>query len=556
MKESKMEILKNVLLGTGVATAVFWISVTAFVGVLLGKCEIRKIRLGVAGVLFSGLLFAHHGAKVDAHLLHFVREFGLILFVYAIGIDVGPRFLAAFRSDGLMLNLLAAGIALGGFLIAWLFHAYGGIDTSVIAGIMSGAVTNTPGLGAAQQLLAEYGAASDASVAGMGYALAYPFGIIGIILTMILLRLGFGICIEKEAADYNAQVNDNQQKLESVTIIVSNPNLIGHEIGYIKKMIDSELVISRIQRGAEQIIPREEKTLLDGDILHGVSAIDHLDNLRLKVGPTEITRKREIAGELAMFHVLVTCRKIAGRTIEQIGIGRRYEANITRIFRAGMEILPTDSTTVELGDTVRVVGKRELLEDIRKELGNSVRELVHPNTLPIFLGIFLGVLLGSIPISIPGLPVPAKLGMAGGPLLVAIVLGYKGRLGRCDFYMTPGANIMLRELGIILFLASVGLLSGAQFVATFNNGGYLWMLYGAVITFVPVLIVAVVARFMRINYLKICGVIAGAMTDPPALEFANSFAPVHAQSTAYATVYPLTMFLRILFAQILVLITL
>jgi putative transport protein len=551
-----METLNKLLFGMGIATALFWLGVTAFAGVLLGKIEIGKLRLGAAGVLFSGLLLAHFGAQVDHHLLHFVREFGLILFVYAVGIDVGPRFLASFRSDGIKLNLLAAGIVLGGFAIAWLFHVYGGIATPIVAGIMSGAVTNTPGLGAAQQLLAEYGGNEAAAVAGMGYALAYPFGIVGIIMTMLLVRLVFRISIDREASDYDRQINDNRQKLESVTITVSNPNLIGHDIGYIRQVIDKEFVISRIQRGAGQIIPREGVVLLAGDVLFGVSAVDHLDNLRLKVGPTEITQKREIGGDLAMFHVLVTCRKIAGRTIEQIGIGRRYEANITRIFRAGMEILPTNSTTVELGDTVRVVGKRELLEDIRKELGNSVKELVHPNTLPIFLGIFLGVLLGSIPIGIPGLPVPAALGMAGGPLLVAITLGYVGRIGSFDFYMTPGANTMLRELGIILFLACVGLSSGARFVETFNNGGYLWMLYGAAITFLPIAVAAVIARLMKINYLKICGVVAGAMTDPPALEFANSFAPVHAQSTAYATVYPLTMFLRILCAQILVLATL
>ena len=438
----------------------------------------------------------------------------------------------------------------------------GKIDTGSLAtsgsggAVSSGGATGTFGVGAAQQLLSEYGGDNDAAIAGMGYALAYPFGILGIILTMLLVRLLFAIRIDKEVADYNAQVNNNAQKLESVAITVSTPNLIGHEIAYIRQVIDDEFVISRIQRGAEQLIPRDDMTLVEGDILYGVSAEDHLANLRLKVGPAEINRKREIGGDLAMFHVLVTCRKVAGRTIEQIGIGRRYEANITRIFRAGIEILPTSTTTLELGDTVRVVGKRELLDDVRKELGHSVKELVHPNTLPIFFGIFIGVLLGSIPIAIPGLPVPAKLGMAGGPLLVAIFLGYKGRIGGVDFYMTPGANIMLRELGIILFLACVGLSSGAQFVDTFNNGGYLWMLYGTAITFIPIFAAAVIARLMKTNYLKICGVVSGAMTDPPALEFANGLAPVHAQSTAYAAVYPLTMFLRILFAQILVLVTL
>ena len=548
--------MQKLLFGTGVATAVFWISATAFAGVVLGKCRLGRIRLGVAGVLFSGLLFAHFGARPDTHLLHFAREFGLILFVYAVGIDVGPRFLTAFRSDGLRLNLLAAAVVIAGFAIAWAFHTYVGVDTPVITGVMSGAVTNTPGLGAAQQLLSEYGGAGDAEIAGMGYALAYPFGIVGIIVTMVLIRFFFGIRIDREVADYNASVNGGQQKLESVTITVANPNLVGQQIGYVRRFIDEELVISRIRRGEDQLIPRDEIVLCDGDVLYGVSTADHLDNLRLKIGPTEISRKREISGDLAMFHVLVTCRRTAGRTIEQIGIGRRYEANITRIFRSGMEILPTAGTVVELGDVVRVVGKRELLDDIREELGNSVKELVHPNPAPIFLGIFLGVMLGSVPLAIPGLPVPAKLGMAGGPLLVALFLGFKGRIGTYDFYIAPGASAMLRELGIILFLSCVGLSSGERFVETFNAGGYVWMFYGAVITFVPIFAAAAVARFMQINYLKICGVAAGAMTDPPALEFANGFAPVQAQSTAYATVYPLTMFLRILFAQVLVLTTL
>jgi putative transport protein len=548
-----VETLHSLFSGTGVATAVFWISATAFAGVLLGKCRLGGIGLGVAGVLFSGLLFAHFGVRADPQLLHFAREFGLVLFVYAIGIDVGPRFLTAFRSDGLRLNLLAAAVVPLGFALARVFHAYAGVETAVITGVMSGAVTNTPGLGAAQQLLGEYGGAHDVGIAGMGSALAYPFGVVGIIATMLLVRVLFGIRIDREVADYHAGVDTGRQKLESVTITVANPNLIGQNIGHIRRFIDEELVISRIRRGEHQLIPRDDVVLLDGDVLHGVSAADHLDGLRLKIGPTEISMKREISGDLAMFHVLVTHRGTAGRSIEQIGIGRRYEANITRIFRAGTEILPTANTVVELGDIVRVVGKRELLDDIRQEFGNSVKELVHPNPVPIFLGIFLGVMLGSLPLAIPGLPVPAKLGMAGGPLLVAMFLGYKGRIGNYDFYIAPGASAMLRELGIILFLSCVGLSSGGHFVETFHAGGYVWMLYGAAITFIPIFVVAAAARLMNTNYLKICGVAAGAMTDPPALEFANGLAPVQAQSTAYATVYPLTMFLRIVFAQVLVL---
>jgi putative transport protein len=301
------------------------------------------------------------------------------------------------------------------------------------------------------------------------------------------------------------------------------------------------------------VLASENETLQEGDVIYGVSSTEHIEKLRMKIGKVEIGMKKDVSGALAMFNVLVTNRNLAGKTIEQIGIYRRYDANITRIFRAGMEILPTKNTTVELGDTVRIVGKRELLTDIQKEIGNSVRELAIPNTIPIFLGIFLGILIGSIPIPIPGLPVPAKLGLAGGPLIVALILGHKGRIGKLDFYMTPGANMMLRELGIILFLASVGLSSGTNFVSTIANGGYVWMLYGALITFVPIFLVSIVARLMKFNYLKICGIISGSMTDPPALEYANSLAPIPAQSTAYATVYPLTMFLRILLAQILVL---
>ena len=550
-----MEVIKALLTGTGVATAILYISLTAFFGVLIGGIKIKGIKLGIAGVLFSGILIAHFGARANPEIIQFVREFGLILFVYAIGIDVGPRFFNTFRKEGLKLNLFATGIVLGGFVIAYLFYLLGGVPPAVITGIMSGAVTNTPGLGAAQQVLADMGKTGDVAVSGMGYAVAYPFGVLGIIITMILVRIMFRIKISREVDDYKNQQSITQQKLETIEIAISNPNLFGKKISYIKKVIDTELVISRIGRHGTYIIPVEDEVLQEGDVVIGVSAINHIENLQMKMGAIKIADKREISGDLAMFHVLVTNRKYAGKTIEQIGIYRRYEANITRIFRAGIEILPTRGTTVEFGDTVRIVGKRDLLPEIRNELGNSVQELAHPNTIPIFVGIFLGIVVGSIPIFIPGLPAPAKLGLAGGPLLVAILMGHQRRFKSFDFYMTPGANMMIRELGIILFLACVGLSSGARFVQTIVEGGYMWILYGAVITFVPILLASVIARLLKYNYLKICGIISGAMTDPPALEFANSLAPVHVQSTTYATVYPFTMFLRILIAQAFILIT-
>ena len=555
-----MDFITHLFTGTGVDSILVYLCLTAFIGVAIGKFELKGVKLGIAGVLFVGLALAHLKAQsgsspLNAETLHFIKEFGLILFIYAIGIDVGPRFINSFRNDGFTMNMLALSIILLGFFIAVGLYFFTDAGSAVITGTMCGAVTNTPGLGAAQQALS--GNKEAIEQAGMAYAVAYPFGVLGIILTMILVRQIFRIKIKSEEEDYNNQLGiSSKQKLESVEITVTNPNLFGKNIAEIMELFDEELAISRIQRGESFVLAGEDEILQKGDIIYGVSSIEYIKHLQLKIGEVEIGSKKEVSGALAMFNVLVTNRKLAGKTIEQIGIYRRYEANITRIFRAGMEILPTKTTTVELGDTVRIVGKRALLPEIQKEIGNSVTELARPNTIPIFLGIFLGVVLGSIPIFIPGLPAPAKLGLAGGPLIVALILGHKGRVGKLDFYMTPGANTMLRELGIILFLACVGLSSGTNFVKTISNGGYIWMVYGAAITFIPIMVVSIIARLMKFNYLKICGIISGAMTDPPALEYANSLAPVQAQSTAYATVYPLTMFMRILLAQVLILATL
>lgn len=553
-----MEFISNLFLGNSIGTILIYLCLTASIGIMIGKISIMGIRLGIAGVLFMGILLAHlkgamGSAPLDPTTLHFVKEFGLILFIYAIGIDVGPRFVSTFRNDGLTMNIFAIGICLLGTLTALCFHLAGWLDISVATGILCGAVTNTPGLGAAQQAL---GANSEAiNQAGMAYAVAYPMGVIGIIIVMVIIRFLFKINIDAEMTDYNKQLEQNKhQKLESVEINVSNNNLLNKQISYIKTLTDNELAISRIKRGDSFVVPTDEEVLRQGDIIFGVSTEEYIESLRMKIGEVTVGNKREVSGDLAMFNVLVTNRKIAGKTIDQVGIYRRYEANITRIFRAGMEILPTKNTTIELGDTLRVVGKRDHLSDIQKEIGNSIKELALPNPIPMFLGIFLGVIIGSLPIAIPGLPVPAKLGLAGGPLVVALLLGHKGRIGKLDFYMSPGANMMLKELGIILFLACVGLSAGTDFVSTVCNGGYVWMLYGMVITLLPIMVIAIIARIKKFNYLKICGILSGAMTDPPALEYANSLAPIQAQSMAYATVYPLTMFMRILFAQILILV--
>ena len=576
-----MDFIVNLFTGYGIGSVLVYLCITAFVGVAIGRINIGGIKVGIAGVLFTGLLLAHIkgvGAGSDADLtkydtiLSFVKEFGLILFVYSIGIEVGPRFFTAFKDEGLKLNALACSIILIGLGIAFGIKMFlgNGISSSEITGIMCGAVTNTPGLGAAQQALTDVShnaadpamraAAADAvnkGTAGMAYAVAYPFGVLGLIAAILLIRFIFRVKIDEEVDKYNKEMGAAySNKLESVEITVTNQNLFGSKVSFVKKFVDKELAISRVLRKDTFFVPNDDDELQSGDVIYGVSSSNLIEKLKAQIGSVEIGDKREVSGDLAMCDVLVTNRKIAGKTINQIGINRRYEANITRLFREGREILPTPTTTLELGDTVRIVGKKALLKEVRNEIGNSVKELAKPNTIPIFIGIFLGVLLGSIPIAIPGMPVPAKLGLAGGPLIVAICLGYKGRIGKLDFYMTSGANFMLRELGIILFLACVGLSSGAHFAETVANGGYVWMIYGAAITFIPVMLVAIVGMLMNVNYLKISGILAGSMTDPPVLDYANSLAPVQAQSTAYATVYPLSMFLRILVAQILVLTTL
>jgi len=534
------------------------LAIICITGILLGKIKIFNIKLGIAGVLFTGIIAGHLGAHVQHDVLHFIKEFGLILFVYSIGIDIGPRFLASFRNNGVTINVLASSIVLLGFIIALSLKFIFNLEIEVIAGILSGSVTNTPSLGAAQTVISEQipNGAELAPVAGMAYAVAYPFGILGIILVMILLKKIYRISIPHEVETYQKELTGLNGAMHSIHVEVKNPLILGKTIEFVRTLVDSEFVISRLRRNGDFIIPSNNTTIEQGDTLYGVSTEDKYATLEIKIGSVHKTGRIEITGNLTMRHVLVTNRKIAGKTLQEIGISEQYPANITRIFRAGNEILPTSETTVEFGDTVRVVADRNSIDTVTKYLGNSQKSLSHPNLIPLFVGICLGIIVGSIPFFIPGLPAPAKLGLAGGPLIIALLLGHFGRIGSFDFYMTPGANLFIRELGIVLFLSCVGLGSGAHFWESTLSGGYMWMLYGAIITFVPILIVGIIARIMKINYLTICGVLAGSMTDPPALEFANSVAPVQAQATAYATVYPFTMFLRILMAQILVLVLL
>ncbi len=547
--------LSNLFSHESTASAIIFIALVGLLGIALGKVKLISFKLGIAGVLFVGLFVGHLGAKIDHNVLHFIKEFGLILFVYSIGIEIGPRFLASLRDNGLKLNMLAAGVVLLGVVIAFLVKTIFNLKIEVVAGLMCGAVTNTPSLGAVQSLIKDSFANGEAlsQVSGMAYAIAYPFGIIGIILAMSLVRLVFRISVKNEEEDFVKNIDGATNTTKRVDIDITNPNLYGKTIEFIKESVGDEFVLSRIRRGEEFIVPDNQCVVKEGDVLIGVCKEESIPHLEINIGKISPSQKFKLISDLSMRHITITNKKVAGKTIRETNLSGLYPANITRIFRSGTEIIPTPNNVLEFGDTVRVLAQRDRMAEVIKFLGNSQQQLSHPNLIPVFIGMFLGILLGSIPVFIPGLPAPAKLGLAGGPLIVALLLGHKGRIGKLNFYMTPSANKFIRELGIVLFLACVGLGSGGRFFETLINGGYMWMLYAAAITFLPLFIVGVIGRLLKINYLTICGMLAGSMTDPPALEFATGIAPVQAQTRAYATVYPLTMFLRILVAQVLVL---
>ncbi len=549
-----MELLK-IFTESSTASTLLFLSAVGMVGIFLGKLKIGKIKLGIAGVLFVGLFVGHLGANINHHVLHLVKEFGLILFVYTIGIEIGPRFLSSLRNNGMRLNILAATIVLLGLLTAIFVKYAFDLNIEVVAGLFSGAVTNTPSLGAVQALITEQfeNGAKLSEITGMAYAVAYPFGIIGILLAMFTVKSIFRIKVSDETEKYKKEQSKTSGNVDTIRVKVTNPNLFGKTLASLTESLHKELVLSRILRNGKYMVPEGNLIIEEGDVLVGLCRKSDEKNVELIVGEVNVQKNFQITGELSMRHILITNRRIAGKSLAKINLSSMFPANVTRVYRGEIEIIPKGSTTLEFGDMIRVVGKREKMDAVANFLGNSVRDLAHPNLVPLFIGIFLGILLGSIPFFIPGLPAPAKLGLAGGPLIIALLLGHKGRIGKLDFYITPGANRFVRELGIVLFLGSVGIGSGKHFLETLLSGGYMWMLYASLITFIPLVTVGIIGRMMKINYLSICGYLAGSMTDPPALEFANSISPVQAQATAYATVYPLTMFLRILFAQILVL---
>lgn len=546
--------------GHGIAQAIVALSLAVVIGLVFGQIRVRGICLGVGGVLFSGLALAHFGITVEPEILEFAREFGLILFVFTVGMQVGPGFVDSLRRRGLYLNLAAALIAFLGVAMAVVCCFAFDLSIPVAVGLLSGAVTNTPSLAAASQVFTEImpeSALQAVSNAGMAYAVAYPFGILGIILAMLLVRFFFRINPEQELEVLNKLDAVYHPPVLARTYRVSNPNLVGLSLGRFQELYPIDVVISRIKdpEGTVFHAVRLDMVLLDRMLVHAVGQEAQLEKLRVLVGPSCPEEKPDMSGPLVIRRLLVTRSQAAGKSVRALGLTPESGVTVTRITRAGVEFTAGPGVHLHYGDRLVCLGEEQDLERAGRTLGNSEKALDHPHLMPIFLGILCGVLVGSIPVSIPGLPSGVKLGLAGGPLLVAIILSKINHFAGMVWYLPAGANLILREVGIALFLACVGLNAGAGFVSTLLDGaGLLWMAAGACITFFPLIITAVLVRvYLRYDYASICGLLAGSMTDPPALAFSIQMMGSDAASSVYATVYPLTMIMRILFAQMLVL---
>lgn len=551
-----MEWFTELLKGETVAHSLLILSLVAATGVFLGSLRVYGITLGIAGVLFSGLFFGHFHFTIDPHILEFVREFGLILFVYTIGMQVGPGFVASLRRQGLPLNLMAAAIVLLGVAVTVGIVLLGGIDMSVAVGLFAGGTTNTPALGAAQQALKNLPGFTEqmGKMPGLGYAVAYPFGIIGIILAMTLVRALFRIQLSAEASQFATQMETSASQLTNANLVVTNENLNGLPISKIPGIDDSGVVISRILKGKVLDVATPETILHTNDIVHLVGSQSGIDSIKVGIGKVAEVDIKSMPSHITTRRVLVTRKKIPGRSFEELDLLGRFEVTVTRVSRAEIEFTPTPNLRLQFADTLLLVGEAGDIDRAARELGDSPKQLNHPQILPIFVGIALGVIFGSWPMHLGSMPAPVKLGLAGGPLVIAIILSRIGRIGPLIYYMPLSANFMLREMGIVLFLSCVGLKAGDQFAATLLQGpGLYWMGCAALITILPLLIVGLAARaFYKLNFMSLCGVLAGSMTDPPALAFANTITASDAPSISYATVYPLTMLLRVLCAQLLV----
>ncbi len=552
-----MDWISSLLWDSGsVAHIVFLYSFVIAIGVLLGKIKVFGISLGVTFILFMGIFVGHFGFTAQTDILHFIRDFGLILFVFCVGLQVGPSFFSSFKEGGVRLNILATSIIVLNILVTLaIYYADDRMDLPMMIGVLYGAVTNTPGLGAAQEALNQLDYLGDPIA--LGYACAYPLGVIGIILSMVLIRQLLRINLKKESEEIANQEEDAHHKPRELFLEVRNESIDGKKLLQVKQFIGRDFVVSRIKHGSEIAVPNQNTLFFRGDILRIVCSEEDAPGITAFIGREieEQIKWKDKETPLIAKRILLTKSKINGKKLGNMHFSSMYGVNVTRVIRSGMELFAAPNLELQVGDRLVVVGQQEDVDHVSQLMGNEIKELNTPNIVTIFIGIFLGILVGSLPIAFPGMPTPVKLGLAGGPLVVAILIGRFGHKFKMVTYTTTAANLMMREIGIALFLASVGIDAGASFVQTVIQGDGLWyVFYGFIITMIPLLLVGIFARlYWKVNYFTLIGMLGGSYTDPPALAYSNQIADNAAPSLGYSTVYPLSMFLRILAGQMVLL---
>lgn len=550
-----MDWLNSLFFGTGVPHSIFILTLAIALGIFLSHhLKFKGITLGITWILFCAIAFSHFGMHLDPMVETFAKDFGLILFVYSIGLQVGPSFFSSFGKGGIKLNLLAGSIVFLGCLTAYLIHLLSGVDIATMTGVLFGAVTNTPGLGAAQQAFTDTTGIINPNIAS-GYAMAYPLGVVGIIFVILALRWLFRIKLDKEEERLKAE-SDVQKEISHIDILLANPQVEGASIKELSSLCNINLIVSRLVRpSGEDEMPDVETILHVGDRVRVVVDKEHEKSVLLLGMQTTIQTDPKQQAHLVSRHIVVTKPELNGKRIGDLNVRATYHVSITRIRRAGIELLATRDLHLQLGDRILVVGEERAVNKVEKLFGNSTKRLDVPNLASIFLGIAVGVVLGALPIMLPGLSQPFKLGIAGGSLIVAILLGCFGPKMHIITYTTSSANLMIREIGIAMFLAAVGFGAGKTFIPTLLDGGYIWIGYGVIITLVPLLIVGTIGRlWLKLDYFTLMGLIAGSTTDPPALAYATSLSSTNDRAAvAYSTVYPLTMFLRVLSGQMMIL---
>lgn len=548
-----MEWLYSLFVEHSALQAVVVLSLISAIGLGLGKIHICGISLGVTFVFFTGILAGHFGLSIDRQMLNYAESFGLVIFVYALGLQVGPGFFSSFRKGGFTLNMLALAVVALGTLLTVVGSLTTGISLPDMVGILCGATTNTPALGAAQQTLKQLG--MESSTPALGCAVAYPIGVIGVILSVLLIRKAL---VRKD--DLEVAVKDDHKKIYVAAFQVHNPAIFNKSVKDIAQMSHSKFVISRLWRNGNVSIPTSDKVIKENDRLLVITSEKDALSITVLFGEQESTdwNKEDIDwnaidSQLISQRIVITRPELNGKKLGALRLRNHYGINISRVYRSGVQLLATSELTLQLGDRLTVIGEAAAIQNVEKVLGNAIKSLKEPNLVAVFIGIVLGLALGAIPFAIPGMSTPVRLGLAGGPIIVGILIGTFGPRMHMVTYTTRSANLMLRALGLAMYLACLGLDAGALFFDTvFRPKGLLWIALGAGLTLIPTLIVGFIAfRIMKIDFGTVSGMLCGSMANPMALNYANDTIPGDNPSVAYATVYPLSMFVRVIIAQVL-----